>query len=1082
MKIYRLLIISIILLIMILGAVSASDNTTTVDNAKQNESIDSDELISDYKYEADIPESISDMEVSTIHVYEMPKNASGNISISVDGKEEYMQKVSPGGNALILNDLKLNDGIHSASVRYTGDNKYAGFVKNGTFEKSFLRIDGMSDEIMNQHSTVLFSVHVDDDVTGNIKILIDNQVVLNEKCNGESKYISPDAISYGKHTYEVRYTGGNHKNLVKKGSFNYSYYFKVMCEDTNISAGQNVEFLLGGVENAKLTCNININGKKYKKVTLFEEKFLYISDFEIGENLVEFTTTYKSIKKTLTFKINVKPTLIVPKDMQYGKSEVIEFITSNFTKGNLSVKVDGNDYKSEKIINGKAIVTLENISVGKHILTISDGINETNHTINVVPYLTSGIMANKLANLTFKASEEIDGELIVSGILNTEVNVTNGTATIPVSKLGFGKYKVNITYENTTWNYIINAYSCSHDLNIELEYPKTTIHSYRRFEEYESQYYPFKILNIPNEFSGNFTIYHDGKFIGTYEEDLEIFPKFLEIGKHEIRVEYTGDDYFNPVNKSVTYTIIDGFMLFLDDETLTIKSPFNATGTFTVKMDGKKINTVKLSDDSEDGFTWTYVPLNTHLKYGKTYDFEVIYKGNFPKQTIKEKMKLNYGLYINIPYHPKYGEKNIISFSLPEGATSKAVVKINGETYKYTTDKYGTCNVDISKLKPGVHNITVTYPGDKTCPSKTVNETFNVNADIEITNDYSLNSKLEASLTLPADATGNLVVEINDEIYKSTPLTKGHASIIMPTDKIGKYDYRVYYDGNYDVDQVTATIYIDPTWKLSSKISPLNNAKLTIGLDKDTKGTVVFFVESIPIGEFEVDSEHNIININKTLLAKARSIAEVYALSDSFSKSCVYLDLTAELYVNGSSIGHFYREVKLTAQLEAQDIKMDYNDGSELKITVYDLFGDLAAGEKVTVKIGQNKYKIKTNSEGIASLKITEVPGKYTAKITYGDLSITKNINIKQILTLKKVTVKKSAKKLVLTAKLSKKIKGEKITFKFNGKKYVTKTDKKGVAKVTIKKSVLKKLKIGKKITYKATHVKNTVKQTVKVK
>ena len=78
------------------------------------------------------------------------------------------------------------------------------------------------------------------------------------------------------------------------------------------------------------------------------------------------------------------------------------------------------------------------------------------------------------------------------------------------------------------------------------------------------------------------------------------------------------------------------------------------------------------------------------------------------------------------------------------------------------------------------------------------------------------------------------------------------------------------------------------------------------------------------------------------------------------------------------------------------------------------------------------------------------------------------------------MTVKKSLKKLVLKATLSKLngkyLKGKKVTFKFNGKKYSARTDKKGVAKVTVKKSVLNKLKVGKKIIYQATYLKDTVK------
>ena len=89
------------------------------------------------------------------------------------------------------------------------------------------------------------------------------------------------------------------------------------------------------------------------------------------------------------------------------------------------------------------------------------------------------------------------------------------------------------------------------------------------------------------------------------------------------------------------------------------------------------------------------------------------------------------------------------------------------------------------------------------------------------------------------------------------------------------------------------------------------------------------------------------------------------------------------------------------------------------------------------------------------------------------------------MISLKSVGVKKSAKKLVLSATLKKGktlLKYKKFTFKFNGKTYHAKTNKKGIAKVTVKKSVLKKLKVGKKITYKATYLKDTAKRTVKVK
>lgn len=127
-----------------------------------------------------------------------------------------------------------------------------------------------------------------------------------------------------------------------------------------------------------------------------------------------------------------------------------------------------------------------------------------------------------------------------------------------------------------------------------------------------------------------------------------------------------------------------------------------------------------------------------------------------------------------------------------------------------------------------------------------------------------------------------------------------------------------------------------------------------------------------------------------------------------------------------------------------------------------------------------------TNENGVASYIVNNAPKTYKIVATALGVSVTKKLTVMHLVTLKTVKVKKSAKKLVLTATL-KKVKGKylknkKITFKFKGKKYTAKTNKKGVAKVTIKKAVLKKLKVGKKVTYQATYLKDTVKKTVKVK
>ena len=113
--------------------------------------------------------------------------------------------------------------------------------------------------------------------------------------------------------------------------------------------------------------------------------------------------------------------------------------------------------------------------------------------------------------------------------------------------------------------------------------------------------------------------------------------------------------------------------------------------------------------------------------------------------------------------------------------------------------------------------------------------------------------------------------------------------------------------------------------------------------------------------------------------------------------------------------------------------------------------------------------------------------GKYSSFTKTGKVTVNKPASKPTVttLTLKKVKVKRSAKKLVISATLKvngKAVKGKTIKFKFNKKTYKARTNSKGVAKITVKKSVLKKLKKGKKVTYTASYGKIAKKVTVKVK
>ena len=174
------------------------------------------------------------------------------------------------------------------------------------------------------------------------------------------------------------------------------------------------------------------------------------------------------------------------------------------------------------------------------------------------------------------------------------------------------------------------------------------------------------------------------------------------------------------------------------------------------------------------------------------------------------------------------------------------------------------------------------------------------------------------------------------------------------------------------------------------------------------------------------------------------------------------------------------------AKIVAKDLKAYYNN-VKYSVTVYGTDGKVASGVTVVFKVNGKKVgTAKTNAKGVAVINLKQLPKTYKITSEALGVSVTKKLTVMKVLTLKKVKVKKSAKKLVITATLKegkKPLKNKKVTFKFNGKTYKkVKTNKKGVAKIIVKKSVLKKLKVGKKVKYQATYVKSTVKRAVKVK
>ncbi|MDO5815642.1 MAG: right-handed parallel beta-helix repeat-containing protein, partial [Methanobrevibacter sp.] len=168
---------------------------------------------------------------------------------------------------------------------------------------------------------------------------------------------------------------------------------------------------------------------------------------------------------------------------------------------------------------------------------------------------------------------------------------------------------------------------------------------------------------------------------------------------------------------------------------------------------------------------------------------------------------------------------------------------------------------------------------------------------------------------------------------------------------------------------------------------------------------------------------------------------------------------------------------KISTKIVASNYAMFIKKATYYKVTLKDSNGNPLSSQKVTIKVNKKTYKVKTNSKGVAKVKLKLKKGKYTVQIRYAGSNkylaskktakITVKKTLKTKLTAPKVTIvpKKSSKYTVtLKDENGNALKKQKLIIKVNGKKYTKKTNSKGQATIKVKFSKLKTYKV--KVTY----------------
>ena len=669
-----------------------------------------------------------------------------------------------------------------------------------------------------------------------------------------------------------------------------------------------------------------------------------------------------------------------------------------------------------------------------------------------VPENTSGNLKAEINNVEFY-NENVSGPV--------KIPITIPPKAIPLiypNKItDHTTYNINLFFNNT-------LLKSNHTLKVMRYTPDYTVQGFKEeflkddVDEYASVFFP-------ESANGTLEVFIDGKFAQRLTPSTFTFLNAsnfntLPLGIHNVTLAYSGDEYYRKFNRTFNFSVVDMTIeipknvVLEHDDCISAKTIKNTDGIVTVYVDNQAVFKDKLDKYGEFLHSlFNDVTCGEHL-------VEVQY--NASKFNYSKKQLVNISYYVDsFSFGPfTYGAEDNIVFIVPTDFNKDLIdLRVDGEKIDFEIDNSGWIEIDVSKFSVGNHTVDFNFKGDNKYYNCTQQHNFTIGYEIISPYDVFYGGNAVVSLTLPKSANGLLQLYINGKLYREVKLTNGYAQITIGDLTPGEYRYVVKYSGNdFNVTDVNSTLSVSPDILSPGDVYCGEDKYITVKTSKDAKGKVIFNIAGKNITS-------NIKDGKALLTLKDLKVGdydiEAYYMADNGFNATLFWFVEIQ-----------HSNVKLT------NVKVS-SDSAKMKVYIN---GKLARNANVVFKIDKMTKTVKTDKNGVATIKLA--PGKHTITAKFGDAKASKTVNV-HVIILKTVKVKKSAKKLVLSATLKKGkkyLKNKVVTFKFNGKTYKAKTNKKGVVKVTIKKLTLKKLKVGKKVTYQASYGRDTVKKSVVVK
>ena len=918
---------------------------------------------------------------------------TGDVIVTVNGKDYTVNVVNGKGN---VTGVKLAAGSYDFAAKFAGDNNYNAVSDSGKFNVN--KVDSAIDVAVSDIKVgedAVITVKLLSDATGNVTVNVNgknyNGTVINGMANVKVSGLKAD-------TYDVavKYSGDNNYNdAVATSSFTVSKVDPTMDVTVDgIVFGEDltVEAVLPADVTGKVV--IVVDGTPYTANITDGKATQVVKDLTAGYHTVG--VKYGGDDKYNDVVVDgfvivdkAQPVLgVVIADVNYGNEFAIEAtltgVNSTPLNGNVIVTVNGKFYVVN-VTDGKGTLTGVKLAAGTYGFTAvwagndnyaavdENGDFKVNKLNSTVTVNADDIKVGENVTVSVNVPSDATGNVIVTvDGKDYTVDIVDGKAVKTIADLKANNYTVTVKYSGDN-NYNANqnttkfTVSKISDYNMNITVPGDV----KVGED------AVIIVNVPKDASGNVTV-SVGKDVYNAvisNGSAKVVVSGLGAGVYNVSATFADDKYAqNKANATVVVSKVTDYNMNVSvpefkegvNSTISVDLPKDATGTVTVEIDGKKYTA-----NVTNGTAKVNIPA---LSAGN-HNITTTYSGDAKYDSMTKKGNItvipNVNLDVNdvvMFYHD--GTRLVAKLTDSQGkpiVNATIYFNINGVDYAKSTDDNGTASMGLN-LDSNVYAVTVTYNGSDIYSKISKNVTVTINPSIiakDLVKMYQNDTKFYAKfIGSDGKALVNTTVRFNIHgvFYNRTTNDDGIAELDI-----------MLRPGNYILTAYNPVTGEEQGFNITVKSLIVQNDLTKYYLNASKFEATIY-------------DKNGSLAVNKTVTFNIHGVFYTRSTDDKGVVS-LGISLRPGEYIittiyEGLAVGN---NITVLPTLVTRDLNMTHEDGSNFTAQTLDGQGKPLANQNVTFNINGVFYNKVTDENGVASLAMRLMSGKYIITSYWND-------------------------------------------------------------------------------------------------